>query len=116
MFIKGSEELFRNINLDFKIDDEFDVVLRKQAFILQIAGLRKAECLSSDEYVIEAEGIRNNIGNKIYPNEIFPTGDGYKPTQYDMRLLDSQIKQEPILEDEMVQNRASEVSPNKFAS
>jgi hypothetical protein len=58
MFIRGSEELYRNFNLDFRIDDEFDVALRKQAFIYQISGLSKAVCISEDPDVLEAGTLR----------------------------------------------------------
>lgn len=105
MFIRGSEELYRNFNLDFRIDDEFDVALRKQAFIYQISGLSKAVCISEDPDVLEAGTLRQPHDNVIYPRSVFPTGNGFQPTEDDLLMLETSL--DPILEGEMLRGRGN---------
>lgn len=106
----------------FRLDDDLDVERRKQAFIMQVSGLRPAICMEEEDDVaalspLEPKAnktVKNSFGvervttnpsdsgmikiNEIFPQEIFPAkpqfgGDyNFKPTEEDLKMLEGTIE------------------------
>ena len=84
--------MFKNVSLDFRLDDELDVVYRKMFFMMQISGLRPLETIDDE---VESPPIRP-IESEITPVELKTKPGGFKPQIDDYAILEGTMEWDSV--------------------